>query len=1074
MKKLITQGLLMCLLLITCSMQGQNKEIKGTVLDESGFPLSGATVIIKGTEQGVAADFDGNYTIKVNESDMIVISFLGYITQEQAVNGKTTINIVLTEDTSQLEEVVVVGFGTQKRENVTGAASFVDMERIIADRPIVNSAQALQGVAAGLQVVSSSGQPGSTGTSLNIRGITSINGGSPLVLVNNVPMSLGDVNPQDIASVSVLKDAAASSIYGARAAFGVILITTKKGNRNESPKFSYSSTTSVSSPNDLPEKATTREFVNALKDFGAFDYFAGQQIDTWLNYLDTYDSDPASLTYIKDPITGSNYPITLDEDSGVYYALDESDVMGDFLDHFGFSTIHNFTMSGGSEKISYRLNGGYSYEDGIMVTDKDSYKKYNINAYVDTDVTANLKSTTNILYRSSDQSRPNASYSAAVQNRMYDPVGWFETNTGDAIPFDTPGNLVRYRTPGETKIDNLRLFQKFEYTPIKNLSFTGEYTYEKRFTNTKAVNNGAIFASSFKFIPNISEETSFNNSRITRGSTNRVYNGLNLYAKYNYKLKNHNFNVLVGLNREKSVTEGFNAFRTGLIDPTLPTFNLAINENYDISDSYRDWSVMGYFSRLNYNYKEKYFLEANARYDGSSRFPDGSRFVTLPSFSGGWNIAKEAFMENANWISTLKVRGSWGEIGNQNTGDLYPSIPGYEDYQASWLNIDTEQQYLTLSPAQLISNSFTWEKVRTTNLGLDAAFLKNRLSTSIDLYSRETIGMLSAGADLPLILGTDAPDQNIADLETRGWEVELRWNDRIKDFKYGVSLNLSNNESKITKFFNESGIIGNNFVGRVIGDIWGYVTDGFYTVDDFVEGSLDANLSGDNRQLKDGVVQIENAQTPYPGDIKYVDLNGDGTINTGNSTLNPEFDENGELIPNTGPGDRKVIGNSNRKYQYGINGFAEYKGFDFSFVLSGVGKRDLWRSSDLIWPFPSTFDHIYKHQLNYWTPDNQDAWYPRIHGNPDGNTGSNYGRSRSVQTKYLSDESYLRIQNLTFGYTFSKTTLDKLNVNNMRVFISGNNIHTFDKLPRGLEPDQGSNGAYPVMTNYSLGINLSF
>lgn len=1089
----MTKGLLILSLVLTFSLQAQEKTVSGTIIDVAGMPLPGATIAIKGTSTGVSSDFDGNYSIDVKENDVLTISFIGFVNQEISVTGKSTINITLLEDANLLDEVVVVGFGTQKRENVTGAASFIKMDAIMADRPIVNSAQALQGVAAGLQVVSTSGAPGATGTSINIRGMNSINGGSPLILVDNVPMSLGDVNPRDIESVSVLKDAAASSIYGSRAAFGVVLITTKKSKRNEAIKFSYSSTVSFSNPSDLPEKATTKEFVNALKDFGVDSYFAGQDVDKWSDYLDMYDADPSQLTYLKDPITGTDYPITYDLDDNTYYPLADSDIIGDFLNNVGYSTIHNFTISGGSDKISYRLNTGYSYEDGVMVTDRDSYKKFNVNAYIESDLSSKLKSATTIYYRNSERSRPVATFNNAIQQRMYDPTGFFEAPNGDAIPFDSPGNTVRYRTPGTTNNDNLRFFQKLDFTPIKNLTITGEYTFRKSFTNSFSSNNGTIFASTFKFIPNISPETSFLRSNVNKSSANTVYNALNMYAKYDFAINNHKFNALVGLNKEESVTESIGMKRNGLVDPTLPSFNLAIGEDFDMNDSYRDWGVIGYFSRLNYNYKEKYFLEMNGRIDGSSRFAEGDRYILLPSFSGGWNIAKEDFMESVDFLSMLKLRGSWGEIGNQNVTrwnddrtarvqDYYPSILGYEDFDASWVNLGTGQQYLSFSEPGLISGGFTWEKVRTTNIGLDAAFLSNRLSASVDLYSRETLGMLAAALELPGVLGTDAPNQNIADLQTRGWEVELRWKDEIGNFNYGLNFNLSNNESKITRFNNEAGLIGNDddknsnyFVGGTIGDIWGYVTDGYYTVADFEEGTLDAQLSGAGRTLKDGVVQIENAPTPYPGDIKYSDLNGDGVINSGNATLEADFDpETGEMISNTGPGDRKVIGNNNRKYQYGINGYASYKGFDFSFVLSGVGKRDLWRNSDLVFPYPSLFDHIYKHQLDYWTPDNLNAYYPRVYGDPNGNVGTNYGRSRRVQTKYLSDESYLRIQNISFGYTFSKEVLDKINLNNLRVFVSGDNIHTFDKLPKGLDPDQGSNGVYPIMTNYSVGINLSF
>ena len=1090
MRKILTLKLLGILLVLTCSMQAQQKTVEGTVTDEAGFPLAGATIAVKGTTTGASADFDGNYSLTVNENATLVVSYVGYITLEVSVAGKTTINVTLQEDVSQLNEVVVVGFGTQKKESVTGATSFVKMEKIIADRPVVNATDALQGIASGLGVTIGSGQPGNTATSINIRGFTSINGGSPLILINNVPGNLEDINPRDIESISVLKDASASSIYGARAAFGVVIITTKSAKRNEKTKFEYSTTTSVSRPSDLPEKATTREFVEALAEWGEQSYFAGQNVQDWLGYLDMWDNDPSQLNLVKDPITGQTYPIHYD--GGQHYPLADSNIIGDFLDHFGYSTIHNFGISGGADKLAYRVNTGYSYEDGIMVTNRDNFKKYNINALLDADISNSLKSTTNILYRSSVQSRPNAQYSNAIQLRMYDPIGWFEyedQNETLIAPFDTPGNVVRYSEPGKTYVDNLRLFQKVEWKPFKNLVLTGEYTYEKNNRSDLNVGNGQRYISSFRFNPTITADNVFTNSSIFRGKRQTVYNGLNLYGKYNLELGGHNFKLLAGINREQEDFEGLFASRNGLIDPTTPTFELAEGESIDISESFYQWAVVGYFGRFNYNFKERYFLEANLRYDGSSRFAQDDRYVVLPSFSAGWNIAKEPFMENVGFISLLKPRASWGEIGNQrtvffrtNTDDYYPTIPGYSPYSARWINLETNQQFLTFNPAQLVSAGLTWEKVVTSNLGLDIGMFNNRLNASFEVYKRETIGMLTEGQPLPNILGTIPPLQNAADLETSGWEASLGWNDRIgDDFTYSLNINVFDNTSEITKFENPGGLISDFYVGQQLGEIWGYVTDGFYTVDDFVEGTLDADLAGDNRQLKPGVATF-TGNVPYPGDVKFKDLDGDGFISSGNGSLITELDDQGNPITNsegvitTGPGDRKVIGNSRKRYQFGINGYMAYKGFDMSFVLNGVGKEDGWRSTDLIWPFPGTFDNIYKHQLDYWTPDNQDAYYPRIYGNAaGGNNDSNYGRSRRAQTKYLSDESYLRIQNITLGYSLNDSKLlNKLNIDKFRIFVSGNNIHTFDKLPKGLDVDQGSNGVYPIMEQYSIGFNLTF
>ena len=1088
---------LLLLMFIFCGIGAfaQSVTINGKVFSNEQESLVGVTVLEKGTTNGTVTNIDGEYEITVSGSDAILsFSFIGFETQEIPVADQKQITVTLLPDVTNIDEVVVVGFGTQKKENITGATSFVKMDQVLKDRPIVNSAQALQGVSAGLQVVSTSGQPGSTGTSLNIRGMTSINGGSPLILVNNVPIDdLNDINPRDIESISVLKDAAASSIYGSRAAFGVILITTKTADKNQPMRFEYATTTSLSQPMELVEKATTRQFVEALNEWGQYEYFAGQNVDTWLNYLDQYDTDPGSITYVKDPVTGENYPITLDP-SGQYYPLSESDIVGDFLNDFGYSTIHNFTVSGGTEKVAFRVNAGYSFEDGVMVTNKDRYEKFTVNSLLNADITEQLKSSTQINYRSSFRSQPQANYGNAVQLRMYDPTGHIDLmdptgtlglESSNILPFDAPGNVVRYSEPGLNNDDNIRIFQKLEYELMSNLTLNAEYTFEKQYHKFSRIEEQHGFVSSFKFTENSTEEQRYENTRLFRSTTDDKYHGLNLYAKYKLNIKDHNLNFLAGYNREKKVHTGFNVNRKTLISVDQSSLNLALGE-FDGGDNYYDWAVMGYFGRINYNYADKYFLELNGRYDGSSSFAEGDRFVFLPSASAGWNITNESFMSDVNTISLLKLRGSWGEIGNQlvRTGgsrDYYPYIAGYEAYNPYWIDRNLNMRYTSFNPAQLVSGGFTWERVQTANVGLDLGFLKNRLKANIDLYQRKTIGMLSAGVQLPATLGTDAPKQNIADLMVKGWEFELSWQDNAGKLHYGLNFNLSNNSGEITKFLNEGMLISNYYVGQEIGEIWGYVTDGYYTVDDFVEGTLDADLYGPDRQLKEGVTYIENAATPLPGDVKYKDLNGDGIINAGNSTLITEYDEEGNMIAHTGPGDRKVIGNNRRKYQFGLNGFAEYRGFDFSFLLSGVGKRDLWSNSDLIWPYKSEFDNIYANQFDYWTPDNQDAFYPRIYGNPEGNTNSNYGLSRRIQTKYLLDGSYLKIQNITFGYTFPAKLFGRTGIEKLRLFVSGDNLVTFDHLPKGMESDQidtndltKAYGDYPFMRNYSVGLNLTF
>ncbi len=1074
MKKVIGKIILFGLLVITTTLGAQEKNIKGVISDaENGIPLPGATILIKRTSNGVTSDFDGKYSIDVNENDILMISFLGYVSQEIPVAGKTSINVSLVLNSEIMDEVLVVGFGTQKKSNISGAVTTIKMDEILADRPLTNVAQALQGVSSGLQVITASGQPGNTQTSLRLRGFGSINGGGdPLVLVDNVEIAITDINPNDIENVTILKDAAASSIYGARAAFGVILITTKKPNREQKIKFDIKTSVSFSRPQELTEKASVYDFVSMLDFIGVEGFFTNQNTTTWLNYLEEYRQNP------------NNFPANgriLDED-GFYYSLTEQNPIEQHFNNNGILSIHDFSFSGGSKKSSYRMSFGYSDQDGIIVTNKDRFTRYNINTFLDSDITKNLKSATNVLYRKSKRSNPIGGFLATENAAVYLPTGYFTLEDGRVLPFDSPDNLERLLPHPTRNDDVIRLFEKVTYNPLQNITINGELTYERGNWSTQRVDTQLETVNRAQFVPNNSNPLNTSVRKTFREFENTAFN---LYVSYSKSFnETHTINALIGHNRENGIQKGTTIERTNLLNTDLPSINTAIG-TFGGSDFYRDWAVLGYFGRLQYNYKEKYFLEGNVRRDGSSRFPKESRYGTFPSFSAAWNIKKEGFLENIDWISLLKLRGSWGEVGNQKifergsttVQEFYPAIAGFEPRE-TWLLNDTGERYTTVQPGQLISSNLTWETVQTTNLGLDAAFLNNRLATTVEIYSRKTLDMLLPGAQLPDVLGTTAPDQNAADLDTRGWEFEISWRDNIGDFSYGLNFNISNNETEITRFDNPAGflpsnviegssnnIVQNYYVGQEVGEIWGYVTEGYYTIDDFVEGTIDpVTLTGVDRELKEGVVGYESGNVPYPGDIKYADLDGDGVITNGTNTL-------GE------PGDQKIIGNNNRGYIYGMYGTAAYKGFDFSFALSGVGKRDRVLGGDKFWPYLSQFDYVYQHQLDYWTPENQNAYYPRIYGDNTTRSGDrgNYGESRRIQTKYLADASYLRINNITIGYSLPESLLEKIKLTKMRIYLSGENLHTFKSLPKGIHPDQiVSEAIYPRMRNFAFGAQLSF
>lgn len=1022
--------------------------IQGTVTSE-GEPLIGVNIVEEGTINGTVTDIDGHYAIEVaGAQSVLLFSYTGYQPQKVTVGNQSTIDLTMAFDAANLEEVVVVGFGSKKKAHVTGAASSVDMTDVLANRPVTNSMEALQGTIPGLQITNNTGQPGSSGLEINIRGMTSINGGAPLILMNNVPVSVEDINPQDVESITVLKDAAATSIYGARAAFGVVLITTKQGSKNQPIKFNYSNTFSISRPEDIPDKASTYDFVNALNDWGVSSFWTGQDIESWVGFVEEYKNNPAA------------YPEGYAEKDGLRYPLADTDLIGAWLDDPGATQIHNFSFSGGSENSTYRVSAGYSDQDGIIVTRNDSYRKYNLNAVLTTDLTSRLTATTNVLYRNSIQRNPLGSYSNAITFNAYTPAtGNYVFEDGTEVPYDTPANAEHLKVAPKYLNDNVRLFGKLAYNLVKGLNINAEYTFEKSDYDQITSDNQVLTVNPERFTLNAVDPV---NTFYRRYNSKTVYHALNVYANYSLQAGDHSFSILSGFNQENSDFNGFWVRKTNLINVDLPSISGA-SGTVTGDDSFYEWAVRGVFGRFNYNYKEKYFLEASGRYDGSSRFPEEDRYGFFPSFSAGWHVGRESFLESVGFLSDLKLRASWGEIGNQivrfsnGAQNYYPAVPGMAVENASWLNESAGVPYVTLGIPDLVSTSFTWETVRTLNFGVDAVFFKGRLSSSFDIFKRQTIGMLIPGAELPAVLGAEAPTQNAADLESKGWELALNWNDRKGDFTYSLGLTLSDNRAFITKFDNPAGLISQYYVGQEIGEIWGYVTDGYYTEADFASGTLDEDLL--NGTLNDGVQHWEG-RNQNPGDIKFADLNGDGLITDGNNTLSD-------------PGDRRVIGNNTRRYQYGIYGNFGFKNFDLSILANGVGKRDIYQNNNVRFPYTDEFKVVYISQLDYWTPENQDAYFPRNYSLG----GVNYGINRTTQTKYLLNGAYLRIKNVTLGYTLPKTLLSKLNIDALRVYVAAENFMDFNDYPDGIntELENKSQGAtYPYMRSFSTGVNLTF
>lgn len=1042
------------------SIVQQNGACKGVVKDAAGETVIGASVVVKGTTNGTITDIDGNFSIpNVQSGATIEISFVGYQTVTVVWKG-TPLSVVLKEDTQTLEEVVVVGFGSQKKANLTGAVTTVKMDEILGDRPLATAADALQGAVPGLLVGSGGNSVGSS-KSFQIRGAYSIGSQSnisPLVLIDNVEGDIDLLNPDDIESVSVMKDAASSAIYGARAAGGVILVTTKRPKSGEKFQLNYNNNFAFANAVNLPELAPLMDYLNTYYDYDGDQFFSlgSPSITRWKELLQQYQSNPGSIETKGDGI----YKDT----NGALYFLHENDLQKNMMET-SFRQTHNLSVSGGTERLRYRLSAGIIDSDGVLITDKDSYRRMNVSAFLSADITKWFTQEATISYAHNKRSQPQSMVGAIYSTRLpiYNPEGTMPEGYGigndDNLPFFTPKNQILTANTNKTLYENPRIFLKSILKPLKGLEVAFEYTFDKNIYDYhfySGITHMTTVQGGDDVYP--TEDYLDKNKRYTN------YNAINLYGTYNFDLAtDHHFKVMAGFNQESSYREQLNTRAKGQTVPEVPSLGGGTGV-LTATDSYSEYAIRGGFFRVNYDYQGRYLLELNGRYDGSSKFPKENRFGFFPSVSVGWNIAQEKFMESTSeWLGQLKLRGSYGKIGNQNISPYtFISTLGTPNSKyTGWLIGQNPVTAITSLPA-LVRSDFTWEKVATANVGIDFSMFKGRLSGLFEWYQKNTTGMLAPGMQLPSVVGASAPMQNTADMRTRGWEVNLNWRDRIGKWGYRVGFNLSDSKSVITKYdSNESKLISTFYEGQELGEIWGYLYDGFYTVDDFVDTK--------SWKLKDGVTAI-NGTNPRPGDVKFKNLRddaqGENLIYAGDGTL-----EN--------PGDRVRIGNNLPRYLYGITLGASYAGFDLNVFMQGTGKRDAWIANNLMFPLygDPKFVALYDGLTNYWKPvdaaggdytcANPGAEYPRIY-NGYGNSGSNY----RVSDRYLSDASYLRIKNVSLSYSFPKQWIQKAQLSQLKAFVSIENLFTFTSLNKGIDPETLS-WAYPAFRTVSFGLNVT-
>ena len=894
----------------------QGAVCKGVVKDATGEPIIGATVSVKGTKNAAVTDLDGAFTLSgVSKGTTVVISYIGFVNSEIKWDGKE-LNVTLAEDTHGLEEVVVVGYGTQKKANLSGAVANVD-GKVLENRPITNIGQGLQGVVPNLNVsMNSGGAPGAS-SSYNIRGNTSLNGGSPLVLVDNVQMDANLVNPDDVESISVLKDASSAAIYGARAAYGVILITTKKGRKSDKPNISFNATGYWQSPAKSYHNVNSMQYLKMMDEANKNDGGSGRYFkDQVYKYTEEYFNGTR-----KDPVF-------FDEayDKAKYGYCGNTDWWNE-LYKTSFSQIYNANISGGNDRTTYYASIAMNNQKGILTAGDDKYKKYNANVNISSNITKWLNVSAKITHTYTSELHPTggttamnptaysglSAYSGMMKNDLSPlmPVKHPDGHYAGQGSYTNPIAIMEQGGNAKYRQNDLWMTGAIRLTPIKGLVINADYTWNFYGRNS---NEHVRNFYDYTAVPGTENYYPWTNpSSITVSNYDDYYQSFNAFAEYSLTLaKKHNFKALVGYNQEKKHNKYHWVGRKNLIDNDTPQINLAYGD-ISTSGSESMWSTNGFFFRLNYDYMGKYLFEFNGRKDGSSKFAKGNRYAFFPSGSVAWRVSEEKFFEPLrSWWDNLKIRASYGSLGNQNVSGNFPYLATYGLSTKAGVLLGGTRPVAVYAPG-LVSSSFTWETVNQFDIGIDGTWLNNRLSASFDWYRRDTKDMLTRGATLPSVLGTSVPRSNAANMKTTGWEVSVEWSDRLKcGLGYHIKGVLSDYQSEITKYSNDARLLGDHYVGEKLGEIWGFVSNGLFQSDEEA-------ANWDQKAINGGHWSA--------GDVKFEDLDDDNKITWGEGTVDK-------------PGDRKILGNSTPRYSYGITAGADYKGFDFEMFWQGIGKRD--------------------------------------------------------------------------------------------------------------------------------------
>ena len=1067
----------LALLLASFSAFAQTREISGVVLDATDFPLIGVAVIVDGTTNGAMTDENGAFALRVPATEVILnVSSLGYETKLVTVPAnQDKLTIYLSEDNMMIDETVVVGYGTQKKVNLTGAVGVVDSKQL-EDRTSHNLSAMLQGSVPGLNISTSAGSPGSSG-SLNIRGVGSIGSGSdttPLVLIDGVEGEIDRVNPADVASISVIKDASAAAVYGARGAFGVILITTKGGDdKSDKATVRYSGRFGWEEPTTSTDYETTGYWSAYIHNMF---WKADNANSKYIQYND-YDFQQLLLR-INDKTEHPDRPWTVIEnrngkDTYMYYA--NTDWWHElFVDQHPVQQ-HQISLSGGNKAVKYYLSGAFDKQVGIVKVSPDVFTKYNLRSKIDFQINKYARMSNNTAFYSS-------TYDYAGVGNVENAIAYAANHGLANFPLQNPDGSWIYSTPHlNYKVANGRhivygngyntnLDRKTDFSntteltikPVKQFSLVGNFTY--RFHQNRNTNRSTNMV--YSDYPGVfgAYTTGAGDNNLYETVQTMNYLAANVFATYEESFaKDHNFKAMAGFNYESYYRKAIDATGYDLITDELSDFNLITTTRQPVLGGGQTvYALAGFFGRINYDYKGRYLLEISGRYDGTSRFAEGHRFGFFPSASAGWRVSEEPWFAPAkDIVNNLKVRASLRKITFDNFG-------------AYTFDGAAMGRYATISAPN--ASDLTWETSTQYNTGIDAGLFNDKLMFTVEGFIRDTKGMLQQGVALPGVYGANSPLMNSADLRTSGYEISFSWRDQIdlggKPFGYSISANISDNKTIITKYDNPERTFAKDYYeGMELGEIWGFVTDGLFKTDAEAQAyAQEVDLSYITKRLTGGWLA---------GDLKYVDLDGDGKLSLGSDTVDK-------------PGDRKILGNANATLQYGITLGFDYMGFDVSTFFQGTGNH-YWYPNDESMAFWGPYSRPYCSFIaddfldNVWSEDNPDAYFPRPRAYSAFTSGAYLYNKND---RYLQNIRYLRFKNLTVGYTVPQVATKKIGVEKIRVYFSGENLYywsPFKKHSKYIDPEAAfdrkdssgsttryNNAFYPWQKTMMFGVDITF